>query len=98
MKTTPKDIDALVSIRRVIGYLQKETQESINRTFPTGKDYDGKPVSVSEWNFKYAILERAKRCGMSEVTLSRIDRLIKLGKLEAKPSDGHGESIREVKS
>lgn len=94
MKATAKDIDALVGIRRVIGYLRKETQESIDRMYPTGKDSDGLPITTSDWQFKYAVLTRAKRCMIKEITSSRIDRLIKCGKLESKPSDGHGDEIR----
>lgn len=97
MKVTPKDMDCLVSLRRVLSRMQEEAKQTVVKLFPTGVDHEGKPVTASEWCFKYGVLDMARKSLMREVTLGRIDRLIKLGKLEARPSDGFGQEVRLAK-
>lgn len=44
---------------------------------------------ASEWQYMYSVADKG-------ITVGRINRLVKLGKLESKPSDGFGSSIRVV--
>ena len=47
----------------------------------------GSEYKSSEWQFAYAV-------ACSGLTVGRINRLVSLGLLESKPSDGFGPSVR----
>lgn len=94
MKATPKDIDVLVAVRRVLKHLRQEAEQALDKIYPTGEDHDRNPITINEWHFFSSVIAFAKRASIREITSSRLNRLIKLGKLESRPTDGLGNEIR----